>query len=196
MPKLLFLIGARAAGKTSCGQALARRLGLPFFDTDAMLQAEAGLSVAEIVEREGWPGFRRRESETLRGLAAKAEVGAGSATGAAPQAPLVAVAATGGGIVLSAENRALLRRHGLVIFLDAPAKVLAARLEAAPEAALRPALTALGNKGQGVLEEVRAVLAERRELYLESAHRVVDAARSLEEVVGEVVKAVACSVKS
>lgn len=169
MQSLLFLIGARAAGKTTCGRELAGRLGLPFFDTDFTLQESAGLSVAEIVEREGWEGFRRRESEVLRSLVASA-------------GPQKAVVATGGGMILEPGNRELLRGHGQVVFLDAPAEVLAARLEASPDAALRPALVA---EGRSALEEVRTVLAARHALYLATAHQVIDAARPLSEVLDD-----------
>jgi shikimate kinase len=172
-PSLLFLIGARAAGKTTCGRALAQGLGLPFFDTDSLVRERAGLCVAQIVEREGWAGFRRRESAALRSLA-PGLAGAGRS--------LAGVVATGGGLILDPANRELLRRHGLVVFLDAPPEVLAARLAAAPEAAQRPAL---GGGKQSLLDEARAGLAARRALYLAAAHQVLDAARPLREVLAE-----------
>lgn len=91
-PLLLFLIGPRGSGKSTVGRLAAKRLGLPFYDTDAMVVAEAGCSIAEIVSREGWEAFRARESRALTcavvcaverdGLgAAAAHAGQGAAVG-------------------------------------------------------------------------------------------------------------------
>ena len=171
----IFLIGARAAGKTTLGGLLAARLGLPFFDCDALLLEKSGLTVAEIVAREGWPGFRRRESELLRDLTAGLEAGEKGA--------FSRVIATGGGVVLDAANRALLRACGLVFFLKAPAKVLAARLLAAPEAAQRPSLSTLAPQ-----REIAAILRERAPLYREAARHTIDAARPPAEVLEQMLK--------
>ena len=62
----IFLVGARAAGKTTVGLELARLLDCPFTDTDQHLRQSLGRSVAEVVAAEGWPGFRARESAALR----------------------------------------------------------------------------------------------------------------------------------
>ena len=59
---ILFLVGARASGKTTIGKAVAKILGLPFADTDQRLLESAGRTVDQIVEAEGWPGFRQRGS--------------------------------------------------------------------------------------------------------------------------------------
>ena len=162
--RILFLVGPRAAGKTSLGKALAQRLGIPFVDTDASLTSHLGRSVAEIVAAEGWPGFRAHESATLL-----REIAAHRASGA--------VMATGGGMVLDADNRAQMRNTGLVLHLDAPARVLAERLAAEPLAGQRPSLT-----GQDMLAEVEQVLAERQPLYAAAAHHRLDASRSLQEL--------------
>ncbi|WP_289711695.1 shikimate kinase, partial [Escherichia coli] len=61
-----FMIGARGAGKTTVGSALALALGYQFVDTDLFMQQAAQMSVAEMVEREGWLGFRRREIIALQ----------------------------------------------------------------------------------------------------------------------------------
>lgn len=57
MTQTLFMIGARGAGKTTVGSALALALGYQFVDTDLFMQQAAQMSVAEMVEREGWLGF-------------------------------------------------------------------------------------------------------------------------------------------
>lgn len=156
----VFLVGPRCCGKTTLAGLLAERFGLIPLDTDAILTAEAGLAVAEIIRREGWEGFRKRES---RALAAAAVPGS--------------VVATGGGAVLARENRTLMRSSGLVIYLEAPAETLAARLERDGGAARRPSLT-----GEDPQREMARVLGEREALYRESAHHRVDASRPPEAV--------------
>jgi shikimate kinase len=168
----IYLIGPRACGKTVVGRNLAESLKLSFLDTDAYLCGEAGRTVAEIIKDEGWEGFRQRESAALGECFAR-YLGRGGV-----------VIATGGGIVLAEENRAFMRETGTVFFLSAPAKVLAARLAANPDAALRPSLT-----GRDVAEEVATVLAERLPLYGDAAHHVLDASAPVGVVCANILKA-------
>ena len=164
----IFLVGARASGKTTVGRRLAEELALPFVDTDLYMKEALGLTVADVVEREGWAGFRRRESEALRAVSA----------GGRPQ-----VVATGGGMVLAAANRDLMRERGLVFYLAAPAEVLAARLAADPQAAQRPSLT-----GHSLTEEVAQILKERESLYQAAAHHQIEATADLEQVIAAIVE--------
>ncbi len=106
-----------------------------------------GLSVPEIFAREGAPGFRARELDALRALAA--------------DAPLVV--ASGGGVVETPAATALLRERGLVVWLDAPWEVLRRRLEAA-DAPQRPLVRHLGWDG------LERLAARRRPLYAACAH--------------------------
>ena len=124
MGHTIYLVGARAAGKTTFGGALARQLGCNYVDTDIHLRETTGETVADIVAREGWDGFRKRESAVLRAVTAPGTV-----------------IATGGGMVLAEENRRFMRENGIVLYLSAPAEVLASRLQANPNAAQRPTLT-------------------------------------------------------
>ena len=160
MNKLIYLVGARASGKTTVGERLARDLNLPCLDTDRRMGLRHGVSVAEVVEKLGWPGFRALESEIL------AEV--------STESP--AVVATGGGMVLAEANRRLMKDSGLVFYLSAPAEVLAERMAQDPKSAQRPSLT-----GRSPVEEVAQVLAEREELYRNAAHHVIDASADFEE---------------
>lgn len=163
MQQTIYLVGPRAAGKTTFGRALARRLGRAYVDTDVHLRETTGESVADIVAREGWEGFRRRESAALRETTAPDTV-----------------VATGGGMVLDPENRRFMRDHGIVLYLRAPAAVLAARLSASPNAAQRPSLT-----GKSIIEEVSEVLAVREALYQDAATHVLDAAAIQEALLAE-----------
>jgi len=159
----IFLVGPRCSGKTTLAGLLAQRFGLSCRDTDAILCAEAGLSVAEIVRREGWAAFRERESRALRAAAIPG-----------------AVVGTGGGVVLDPANRTFMRASGLVMYLEAPAALLAGRL--AHDRGIyteqgRPSLT-----GEDPEQEMAQVLAERAPLYRESAHYTVDAAPPVQTV--------------
>ena len=63
---LIFLVGPRACGKTTVGRQLAALRRVPFTDTDALIQEREQRSIADIVAEEGWPVFRRLESEALK----------------------------------------------------------------------------------------------------------------------------------
>lgn len=110
-PANIILVGPMGVGKTTVGKALARIAAMDFVDCDIELEQRTGVSVTTIFEIEGEEGFRRRESELLK------EVLGRSGT----------VIATGGGVVMLEENRALLRSDGLVIYLTAPVRKLMRR---------------------------------------------------------------------
>jgi shikimate kinase len=97
----VFLIGPMGSGKTTIGQRLAGLLGLEFLDCDRELEARTGASVSLIFDVEGEQGFRSRETQMLEELAARDGI----------------VLATGGGVVINAVNREILRRRGLVVYL-------------------------------------------------------------------------------
>lgn len=163
MNQTIFMVGARASGKTTIGRALADALGMAFVDTDHYMLETSSLTVAEVVASEGWEGFRTRESEALR-IVTQPGV----------------VVATGGGMVLAQANRDFMRERGTVFYLCAPASLLAARLESSPESAQRPSLT-----GRSIVDEVNEVLAAREKLYRDTAHHVLDASAPPTAVVGQ-----------
>jgi shikimate kinase len=107
-PKSIVLIGFMGAGKSSVGRFLERRTGLARIDTDEIVSSKFGLSIPEIFSMQGEERFRDSETETLRQLS--------------PDRPSIIV--TGGGIVLRPENVALLRRLGIVVWLDADEETL------------------------------------------------------------------------
>src|SRR4051812_44497385 len=140
----VLLVGPRGSGKTSVGRELAGRLGWRFVDADEELQRRAGMSVRDIFQAEGEPGFREREAALLPELCA----------------PDDAVIATGGGVVLRPDNRARLSAAGLVVLLVADIDTLHRRISTDPASgATRPDLAGGGR------EEVAAKWAERAELY-------------------------------
>lgn len=99
----LILVGPMGAGKTCIGQRLAGLCGLRLLDVDREIERDSGMTVVQIFEREGEAGFRARERAMLAELL--------HAEGL--------VLATGGGAVLDADNRALLRGRGFVVHLHA-----------------------------------------------------------------------------
>ena len=98
----IYLIGPMGSGKTTIGQRVAAILDLEFFDSDREMEAQTGASVNLIFDIEGENGFRARETKLLQTLTARQNI----------------LLATGGGVILKAENRELLRHSGLVIYLQ------------------------------------------------------------------------------
>jgi len=103
IPGNIFLVGLMGAGKTSVGKLLAKRLGKAFYDCDQEIERATGVKIPVIFEIEGEAGFRARESRMLAELASRRDI----------------VLATGGGAVLSADNRKLLAGNGVVVYLRA-----------------------------------------------------------------------------
>ena len=156
-------------GKSTVGRALAARLGEPwrFVDSDARLSEIAGCDIPTLFEREGEPGFRRRETQVLTGLSAGERQ----------------VIATGGGAVLRAENTPVLRAAGVVVYLTARPDVVVRRTER--READRPLLANRGDKD--LLTHVLTLLGERAPFYQRAAHLVVDTSdRSPESIAAEI----------
>lgn len=97
----LFLIGPMGAGKSTIGKQLARELKLEFYDADQEIEARTGANIAWIFDVEGEEGFRKRETIVIDELSQLQGI----------------VLATGGGAVLSPENRIRLAARGTVVYL-------------------------------------------------------------------------------
>ncbi|MBW1955322.1 MAG: shikimate kinase [Deltaproteobacteria bacterium] len=144
-----YLIGYRCSGKTRIGKVLAERLGWGFIDTDDGVTAAAGRSIRDLVAAFGWPDFRQREHEILKGIAQRDR----------------RVVATGGGIVLEDRNIFLMRKTGKIVWLQAAPETVRRRMILDPKsAAQRPALTS-----KGFLEEIETQLNARIPLYAGAA---------------------------
>ena len=91
------------AGKTSIGKLLAKKLKMDFFDTDAELEARAGVSISWIFDVEGEAGMREREVAVIEELTCMHNI----------------ILATGGGSILRPENRSALTSRGTVVYLQA-----------------------------------------------------------------------------
>jgi shikimate kinase len=146
----IFLVGMMGAGKTTLGRTLAQRLRMHFVDTDRLMVDRTGVPIATIFEIEGEAGFRKRESMVL------AEVAQGDSQ----------VVATGGGAILAAENREVMRRRGTVIYLRAEVDALWDRTRQDPS---RPLLQTPDPRAT-----LASLLEKRDPLYREAAHVIVD----------------------
>ena len=104
----IVLIGMMGAGKSAVGRCLQWRTGLAQFDTDEMVRSKFGMPISEIFSTHGEDKFRNAETEALRNLSADQD----------------AIIVTGGGIVLREENVDLLKRFGVVVWLEADEKTL------------------------------------------------------------------------
>ncbi len=158
---LVVLVGAPGAGKSTVGRRVAEQLGVPFVDTDLLIEASSAMSVSDIFVTLGEPEFRRREEEAV-------------ASALLSQRGVVAL---GGGAVLSAATRSRLSRHR-VVWLRVSMSEAATRVGMNTA---RPLL--LGN----VRTKLSNLLDERTPLYDEVSSAVVDTSdRKLREVITDV----------
>ena len=141
------------SGKSTVGRHLARRLGLPFFDSDHVIEQRLGCTIREFFAREGEAAFRDLEQEVLAGLA---------------QGPS-AVVATGGGAVLREANRQAMHAAGRVIYLRSTPEELHRRLRHDTQRPLLQVADPLG--------KLRALYAERDPLYRDAAHFQIETGR-------------------
>jgi shikimate kinase len=158
------LVGFMGSGKTSVGRKLARKVRAEFVDVDERIERAAGKRIRDIFSAEGEPAFREREKAALREAL--------SVPGR--------VVATGGGAFLDEGNRALLSVYAPVVYLEARAETLLARL---PGKSDRPLL-----RGDDRGRIVRDLLARRLPGYRKADHTVVTDGLTVEEVADRVVE--------
>lgn len=108
LKKTVVMVGMMGAGKTAVGRAMAAKLGVPFLDSDAEIEAAANLSVPEIFQRDGEAFFRKRETEVIARLL-DTERG---------------ILSTGGGAFLAAGNRTMISERGVSVWLNADVELL------------------------------------------------------------------------
>lgn len=146
----IILIGYRASGKSSLGAILAAKLQYRFIDCDALAVDRINMSISAYVALNGWAAFRAVEAEILQAVLQGENQ----------------VVATGGGVVLNANARQMLKEQPLVVWLTANWQSLVNRINAdANSRGMRPPLGDYAS----LAEEVKATLRERRPLYAECA---------------------------
>lgn len=149
----IFLVGLMGAGKTTAGRQLATELAKTFHDTDHEIERRTGVRISLIFEIEGEAGFRAREKQALDQLTQLANV----------------VLATGGGVVLDADNRRHLAERGVVVYLHGQPKDLWHRTRHDKS---RPLL-----QTADPLEKLQSLYLQRDPLYREIADIVIDTGR-------------------
>jgi len=146
----IVLIGMMGAGKSSVGRCLQRQTQVAMIDTDEIAAAKFGMSIPEIFSKYGEQAFREAETQALRELTTAEQT----------------IIVTGGGIVLREENVDLLKRLGIVVWLDGKEATL---FERASQARTRPLL-----QGENPREAFAQMIHARLPLYAKVAHFRVD----------------------
>ena len=161
----LILIGFMGAGKTSVGEHFAARYRMPMIDTDKEIEAAAGMAISDIFATRGEEAFRRLETGVLEKLLKQ---GGRS------------VISVGGGLPLRAENRALLKQLGTVVYLDVLPETVMERIGA--DVSDRPML-----HGSDVMGRIISLLESRKPYYLKASHIIVDVnGRDVDDIVEEI----------
>jgi shikimate kinase len=163
----IIVIGYRCTGKTSVGKKIAERLGIPFYDTDEIIQSHTNKTIWEIVDEKGWDAFRAEERATIRKLSSLTD----------------GVIAAGGGAIMDPENRKALKQDGLCVWLTANVSTIVARMRSdKASTAQRPSLP-----GGGLEQETPEILKAREPFYQEMADCIVNTAeKGIDAVVDEV----------
>ncbi len=156
MKQFIFLTGMPGSGKSWWGRHLSAACEIPFIDLDEVVEQKTNLSIAAIIQRYGEPAFRELETRFLQEVISSASE------------PILL--STGGGAILSKDNRRLFKQHGYTIYLKAGIDFLMERLR--DELHLRPLLTS-GPDLRTRLEELlilRKPMYEQSDLILQVEH--------------------------
>jgi len=158
----IILTGFMGTGKSTLGKHLAARMGYRFRDLDEMIVVHENMSVNEIFKQKGEPYFRALETSLICGISEDQGI----------------VLSTGGGAVISPENRSMLRKMGLVVNLRAAPTALLERLSGENE---RPLL-----KGAKDTATVERMLQERETCYADADIRIDTTDKKMEDVADEI----------
>jgi shikimate kinase len=149
----VYLVGLPGSGKSTVGRHLAKRLGVPFLDSDHVIEERLGCSIRDFFFFVGEDRFRDIESEVLDELTRRSGV----------------VLSTGGGSVLRQANREWLHQRGQVVYLRSHPEEIFRRLR---HDRVRPLLQVADP-----LQRLRDLFAARDPLYRETAHFVIETGR-------------------
>lgn len=149
MRKNIILVGLMGAGKSTIGRSLAKKLKKDFYDSDRVIEERTGVDIATIFEIEGEEGFRKREAQVIAELCQCENI----------------VLATGGGSILSEENRENMKNHGQVVYLSTTAELLYSRIRHDKS---RPLM-----QTSNPLETLKNLLKDREPYYKEVSDIVV-----------------------
>ena len=158
MVKKIFLVGFMGSGKSAIGRRLSYYLKMPYYDMDHEIVRQQGMTIPEIFEKYGEQRFREIETEFLRNFRDEA-----------------CIISTGGGVAMNEANRKIMRRTGLVFFLDARFADIYVRIRHDKN---RPIVQRTSEK------ELEELYNSRRKFYREAGHiQVLTANRTLRQIV-------------
>ena len=144
LDRTIALVGLMGVGKSTVGRRLAARLGLPFSDGDHEIESAAGMNVSEIFSSRGESEFRAGEARVMKRLL---------------EGPPI-ILATGGGAMMNAETRQLLKQHAVTVWMRADLNVIAERVARRDT---RPLL-----RGRDTLEVLSELAEKRYPIYAEA----------------------------
>ena len=145
----IFINGYMAAGKTTFGKALAKKIGTLFIDLDQYIEENTGRTISELFTERGEKNFRKLEKELLQKVVEETDD---------------AVISCGGGTPCFYNNMKFMNNNGLTIFLETSTPVLISRLQL--QNASRPILA--GRTNDEIRKKVLTQLCERLPHYMEA----------------------------
>ncbi len=162
----IILTGFMGTGKTAVAKGLAEKLDYDFLDTDEMVEVETGKSITQIFEAEGEAGFRTYEKRMLKRALERDQI----------------VIATGGGAVIDADNRKLMKEKSFVIALSASPEMILERVSSVNQRPL------LDEKDKDRLKRIKEMISHRSPFYAQ-ANRIIDTTvHSVPEIVESISK--------
>jgi shikimate kinase len=194
---VVVLIGPPGAGKTTIGGALAKRLGCPFFDTDAVIESATGLSAAKIIREHGEPVFRELEKCLIAEFVTKAKDSAMAAAAGNKKAPdrPGTVVSTGAGLPVQPGNLEELENLGKVICLTAPLEVLAHRVSLSGGRVMLQIASheapGASSSQENTVERLRRLLSVRTPFYARAKAQISVENSDIDEIVERILKSLA-----
>lgn len=161
----LVIVGPPGSGKTAVGQALSQKLSIPFYDLDSLIESSVRVSIDQIFKHRSESYFRLIESQTLQQFVKRPR-------------PARFIFATGGGTVMTVENRNEIKKLGRSIYLKTSWETLEERWKQK-----EPLMVS-----RHELCDFKIILKEREKYYMESDSVVVTDKRSVRQVVQDILK--------
>jgi len=153
----IYLVGFMGSGKSALGRRLSYLLKMPYYDMDREIVRQQGMTIPQIFEKYGEARFREIETEFLKNFRDEA-----------------CIISTGGGVAINAENRKIMRRSGLVFFLDATFEDIYKRIQHDPN---RPIVQSSSK------EDLEQLYHYRRKFYREVGHiQVLTEGRTIRQI--------------
>lgn len=147
--KHIFLTGFMGAGKSKIGKLLAEKLSYPFYDSDKLIEQDAGKSVKDIFEQNGESHFRELEVQEIKNLCARTEP---------------SVIALGGGALNNLDNLKLVDTHGISIYIKSSPESIFERVKHSKKRPLLNIEEGENFKDQ-MLNKIKQLLDDREKIY-------------------------------